>query len=410
MSRGMKGAIERAFCALGALVLSLGLALPAQAGAGPASPSVGATAPGPAPAAQPQGGGFVEVETQGAAPPPAEVKVSSQTIRPGLVNWADDAEPCPPTDDRYDDYVVICAEATAQDVEQVGPVLTIHNTTSNVIKPNRSILVMVRTLKGMAQQVTVSLREEANTAKGTSAPLVQAHDAGHMQAARNVAGVTSRGGGAAGGVMNFATRVDRREFVPRTGGHSVTVSVSVNSGQGGGMAGQTELFVEETYVGAFRVGLAGVFLGGQDAQYGVGLVGNSMQQEVVAQPGDPLNVDIVIGYSAFFDANGRSARGCETAPFCFAPFVGLGLLSPTADGVTWLKSIHLGIEWELVPNFAIAVTGAVRRVDRLQEGYVVGGPVPNGLDGVPTREAWNVGLGVVLNLSPDFFKVAGGLL
>ena len=210
MSRGMKGAIERAFCALGALVLSLGLALPAQAGAGPASPSVGATAPGPAPAAQPQGGGFVEVETQGAAPPPAEVKVSSQTIRPGLKDWADDAEPCPPTDDRYDDYVVICAEATAQDVEQVGPVLTLHNTTSNVIKPNRSILVMVRTLKGMAQQVTVSLREEANTAKGTSAPLVQAHNAGHMQAARNVAEAVSRGAAAAGGAMNFATRVDRR--------------------------------------------------------------------------------------------------------------------------------------------------------------------------------------------------------
>src|SRR5690606_17235812 len=103
----------------------------------------------------------------------------------------------------------------------------------------------------------------------------------------------------------------------------------------------------------------------------------------------------------YLDGGGRPDVGCEHAPFCFNPYFGIGLLSTGGDGeLSWLKSVHLGVEWELTDAFAIGITANLRRAERLAEGFRVGQP----LDGdVPTEERFVVGMGVVVNLSPSFF-------
>ncbi len=46
----------------------------------------------------------------------------------------------------------------------------------------------------------------------------------------------------------------------------------------------------------------------------------------------------------------------------------------------------------------------MRRVTRLQHGYEVGSPVNSG--DPPTREQLALGFGLVLNLTPEFFRFA----
>ncbi|MFT7624079.1 MAG: hypothetical protein ACI9WU_003265, partial [Myxococcota bacterium] len=103
----------------------------------------------------------------------------------------------------------------------------------------------------------------------------------------------------------------------------------------------------------------------------------------------------------FFERGGRGYSGTNWAHF--APYVGIGVLSVTGDGAfDALKSIHVGVEWEPTSNFSIALTGVVRRVTRLAGGVTVGSPVTGD---VPTVTEPHFGLGVVINLSPDFFKI-----
>ena len=64
--------------------------------------------------------------------------------------------------------------------------------------------------------------------------------------------------------------------------------------------------------------------------------------------------------------------------------------------------MHLGVEWELTEAFAIGVTANLRRVERLAKGLKPGYPVESGL---PTDDVFVFGLGVVINLSPEFLKI-----
>lgn len=116
-----------------------------------------------------------------------------------------------------------------------------------------------------------------------------------------------------------------------------------------------------------------------------------------------MDLDVVIGYSPYLDAGGRAGSGCESAPFCFNPYFGLGLLSASSGGdLQWLKSVHLGVEWELTEAFAIGLTANLRRVERLAKGFAPGYPVEGE---VPTDDKFVFGVGLVINLSPEFLKV-----
>ena len=103
---------------------------------------------------------------------------------------------------------------------------------------------------------------------------------------------------------------------------------------------------------------------------------------------------------------GRPAAGCESAPFCFNPYFGLGLLSASSNGdLQWLKSVHLGVEWELTEAFAIGLTANLRRVERLADGLRPGYPIEGN---VPTDDVFVFGMGIVINLSPEFLKIGAG--
>jgi hypothetical protein len=166
-----------------------------------------------------------------------------------------------------------------------------------------------------------------------------------------------------------------------------------------------EMIVETSYVGAIRLGVGANFLGAVDAGYEARTYPGSNQAEVAVSEGGAMDLDLMLGYAAFLGPNGRPARGCES--LCLAPYVGVGVLSSSEEGLALLKSLHAGIEWEPVPDFSIAFTGVARAVDRLPEGLQVGSPIDG--DTVPTQRSYGLGVGLVLNFSPAFTKLGGSL-
>ena|SRR5579859_1712970 len=199
------------------------------------------------------------------------------------------------------------------------------------------------------------------------------------------------------------------QIAPRMPG-PVTIDIKVVN-SGGNVVNEIpiELIVDKTYSGAFRLGFAGIF--GSDAQdktFDSKKFPGSNQSEVVQSSQTPI--ELLLGYSLFFDGfrGGRSyvvsASGGRYLLQHLGLFIGVGIVSVSGAGADWLKSLHLGLEWEFSPNFAIEVTAVARRVTTLQNGVEVGSPVPD--SGVPTATKYAFGGAVVLSVSPDFFRFA----
>lgn len=201
------------------------------------------------------------------------------------------------------------------------------------------------------------------------------------------------------GVRNTEKRVfvTPVPFAPRKAGPA-TVELELD-----GTTYRYELLVQKTYAGALRTGIGFAFGGALDASYGSATAAGSDQAEVVATSRGGVDVELVVGFAPFLRPGGRPATGCVRIERCFAPYVGVGIIAPRASGVDVLTSVHAGLEWEPVKTFSIAGTAAVRRVTRLADGVAVGSPT---VGAPPTTEGWGVGVGVVLNVSPEFFKVA----
>ncbi|MGM0556030.1 MAG: hypothetical protein ACQEVA_06610 [Myxococcota bacterium] len=169
-----------------------------------------------------------------------------------------------------------------------------------------------------------------------------------------------------------------------------------------------QYIVEKTYVGALRVGVGAVFSGARDGNYEIRTVPGSSQPEITATDPGFATMELVLGYAAFLESDGRPARGCRTQPICLAPYFGIGLLSTTPDeDLRFLSSLYLGLEIEPVRNFSIAVAGVGRRSTRLRNGFEVGSPVDSAasIDDV-TTSAYTLGAAVTLSISPQFFKIA----
>jgi hypothetical protein len=173
-----------------------------------------------------------------------------------------------------------------------------------------------------------------------------------------------------------------------------------------------EMFVEKTYSGALRIGIGVLFGRAVDHDYSAVKVDNSSQHELVARTGGRAEFELVVGYAPYvFDMiAGRKGRAYQSTTLAqraagFAPYIGLGTLSVgQGTGIEFFRTIHLGLEWEPLRNFSIAATFVMRRVTRLQHGYEVGSPVNSG--DPPTREQLALGFGLVLNLTPEFFRFA----
>lgn len=307
-----------------------------------------------------------------------------QALPPGTAIPA--ALKCPPPKLPHDDMIIVCVDAT-------GPVITYRMVPegTRLTKPNRYFFVHV--VHHAAHRVSMDLGGQIGS---------------YVPGTRGKFQVSGGGFGFDGQVESEVSLVaSTRTFAPRRPGFAPLV-VRLYDQNRTPVADPLvlEFWVDETYSGAFRVGVAGVFFGGVEQQYSKVLRANSQQEEIAATGENVMDVDLTIGYSPYLDPGGRAATGCESAPFCFQPYFGLGILSPTGDGdLDWLKSVHLGVEWELTAEFAIGVTANVRRVSRLTEGLRPGYPVEGD---IPTEDRYVFGIGIIVNLSPSFLRIGAG--
>ncbi|PIE20999.1 MAG: hypothetical protein CSA66_00210 [Proteobacteria bacterium] len=296
---------------------------------------------------------------------------------------------CPPAKLPYEDMIVVCVDAT-QDVLRY----TMVPEGTRLTKPNRYFYIQV--LHFVDRKVDINLGGQI----GSWVPAAR----GNLRVSAG-AGRGGGIGGAQGGAPDLT--VSSQTLAPRQPGYApLTVRMSNDAGEPIGSPLLVEFWVDETYSGAFRMGVAGVFLGGVERTYAKVTQPNSQQAEIQAGGANPVDIDLVVGYAAYLDSGGRSAVGCESAPFCFAPYFGLGVVSASGGGdLEFLKSVHLGVEWELTSTFSIGLTANLRRVERLAEGYRPGMPIAGE---IPTEDRYLLGAGLVINLSPSFFKIGAG--
>jgi len=282
--------------------------------------------------------------------------------------------PDPPTGDEY----LICVDATSGIDFIMFP-------ETHVLKPNHSIRVVV--FHSSLNTIDVELTGRP----GLEAPKV---DKGVTRGADELPPIKE------------TLEKHEESFAPRTSGTPVYLTVNVYDLEGR-LVGQDELelVVAQTYAGAFRFGLAGVFFGGLEGDYKRRKQPGSEQHQLISGSDNAFDIEMVLAYAPFLESGGRTVQGCAWRPFCFAPYVGVGVIAQDANGdVDFLKSFHLGVEWEPVRGFAIAVTGVARRVERLQDGARIGMAVEPSGD-LPTTETIGVGMGVSVNFTPDFMRL-----
>ena len=304
----------------------------------------------------------------------------------------DEGFACPPADVRHEKRVIVCVDAVDGRLEY-----TIYPKGRSVVKPNRQFLVVVR-----HRDTHKPLIKIGGTA-GTYVP-------GMAPTAMRVRKDKSSMNYAESDAAPIRVIETRRLFAPRLPGKADVNVTLVDARNPGVVVDSTtvEFLVETTYSGAFRVGVGAVFLGGIDAKYQRAKYHDSQQHEIAASEKPALDIDLMVGYAPYFDSGGRAKTGCEIKPWCFAPYFGIGLLSQAPSGaIEFFKSLHVGAEWEPIPNFSIAVTAVLRRVERLRQGFSVGSPL-GAEEAVPTDKKWAFGIGVVINLTPNFLKLAAG--
>lgn len=318
------------------------------------------------------------------SPPPGLSGFSLQAMGPGEPIPPELA--CPPAQLPQKDMTVVCVDAT-------GPTMRYwQSPDSRYTKPNRPFYVHV-VHRAEHRASLVMGGTIGSYAPGSRGRFV-------MTGAAPAEGFNLEGDDK----RPITYYVTARSFAPRKPGFA-PLEVRLSDAQNQLVADplKIEFWIEATYSGAFRVGVAGILMGSLDERYRAETRPGSQQREIVQESSSVMDLDVVIGYAPYLDEGGRAGSGCESAPFCFNPYFGLGLLSASSGGdLQWLKSVHLGVEWELTEAFAVGLTANLRRVERLARGFSPGYPV----DGdVPTDDKFVFGVGLVINLSPEFLKV-----
>lgn len=295
---------------------------------------------------------------------------------------ADPGDRCPPRD-MPADAIVICAVV---DGERFASHRVIPNS-GGVVRPNRPLVVWIK----HPEDLRVDIRTEGQM--GVYYSQIRKPPGMHPGA---------RGGADPSPPVRVVTR--RTLPPPAPPNFSLTLELHRPDEEAVLDRLRVELFVERTFSGAIRMGLAGVGLGAVNANYSVGTPQGGKQGQIVAHDLDPFEYELVVGYAPFFDKGGRPRSGCAYKPWCFAPYLGLGLLSPGQVGPQFLTSLHLGLEWEPVDAFSVAFTAVGRRVRRLAADRRVGGPADVG-DSL-TTDALALGAGIVFNVSPSFLALS----
>lgn len=281
---------------------------------------------------------------------------------------------------------VICVDAAEPDAKVKLPV------EGPVVRPDKSIVVVVR----LRAEHTMVMQLSGQ--RGVFVPGARGGD-------QEDGGGRTRGAGDDGFVVPTYRTVEQ-VFPPRLPG-AADLEVTVRRPRGGFYSNvRVELIIDRTYSSALRVGFGGVFLGAVDREFDAQTQPGAGQAEIVATGSQSYDLELVLGFAPFLERGGRSYASPSLARF--APYIGVGLLSQGGGGggdavqLEFFKSLHLGVEWELNPTFSVALTGVLRRVDRLSPGLRIGGPVEG--NNVPTVERQALGLGLVINISPEFLR------
>lgn len=171
---------------------------------------------------------------------------------------------------------------------------------------------------------------------------------------------------------------------------------------------RVEINYPKTYLGSVRLGFS--LIGGRAVapEYTGAKHPGSATHEVVERKEGGLGWELVLGYSVYPEAmlGGRNYRErlFSRNNWGVGPIVGLGAVSVASGKVELFKSLYLGLEFEPVRFFSISAGPVFRRVDVLADGYKVGSALPDAT--VPTKERFEIGWFVMINVAPRFMKTA----
>lgn len=199
-------------------------------------------------------------------------------------------------------------------------------------------------------------------------------------------------------------------FAPRSDDEAVLVKVEAKRTDANAV-GTMDLVVRPVYASAIRVGVAAVYVP-KSAFYDVAEAEPGSSVKVLRQVGTPFVPELVIGYSSSLTGRPRD----DLFPPLVAPnfwqslgwYGGVGLVAPSATDafpVDFLTSLHVGIEYAPMPGFAITPVPSVRRGSALRDEWDVGEVGPADVD-TALRPALQGGYGIILNVSPRFFRFA----
>ena len=270
-----------------------------------------------------------------------------------------------------------------------------------VIAPNKSVKVQVWHKKEKTVTVTLDGTPGLSTGGTSSGPKIGMHGMD---------------------LSSFSSSVF--VFAPRRAGNLNLQLVAswTEAGETKSKPTTIELIVDERYAGAVRLGFSTV-LKPLDSSLGIQQRGDD---RVLTEYQNEVDLEIVVGYAFFPEAfrGGRSYLGahdykdqakvnCDwrlpVLQSCLAPYVAFGFLSAKGREQTVvfeaLKSVYFGMEVEFHPNMSLAFAGVVRRVSRFQENYAAGAVVPSTLEEPPSRDVIHPGFAIMLNISPNIFKV-----
>ena len=208
----------------------------------------------------------------------------------------------------------------------------------------------------------------------------------------------------AGGLVTFHA-FGREWGPPKPGVHTLTVTLKDRERNATKVKPdddtKVDITVDEPYAGAIRIGVAAVFGSARDRAFSSQALPGSGQMEITTTDGGVLDSELVIGAAAFLEEGGRTYYSGERRHW--APYFGIGILNQTTTGFEVLKSLHLGVEYEISKQFSISFTVVGRRVTRLVDGLEVGDPIT--ATTVPTRTGYELGVGLIVNLTPEFLKL-----
>jgi hypothetical protein len=168
-----------------------------------------------------------------------------------------------------------------------------------------------------------------------------------------------------------------------------------------------DIITDAAYAGSLRFGI-GYAPGAKSYRYAKATPAGATQSEIARYENHPL--DVVVGYSFYLDdlSQGRTYNVIDTEWYSYFArhlglYAGLGVIGYDGARLDYLRSMYIGGEFEVNRNFSIALTGNLRREDRLATS-MVGGPVPDSGIALQSKYGWNCAF--VFSISNEWFQFA----